>query len=251
MLQAYFDESGKHEGSRIFAFAGVLAEAGEWEILSQRWRVLLQQHKLPEIHMTDIVNGRKTCERRRTFERKLIHKECYDALHGLKLITVGSAIVIDDWDSLTGAEKLRLGSPYELCFQTCIQIMANGLRKELSPSQFELVDCLFDQTDADLVAAAIARYREHAENESYAPFLGAQAFGDSKNNPPLQVADLFAYHCYRFQMARFNYPEGSADFELLPLHVGQLSSMDVAPSGLWDREALQELLTGIRLKEDF
>ena len=114
VLKAYFDDSGTHNGSKIYALAGVLGSASAWNDLLRRWQVLLDTYGLKEIHMSEIVNGTGAYAGKRQFERELIHKECYDALAGIDLAHVASAIVMDDWNSLNDQERARLCSPYEL-----------------------------------------------------------------------------------------------------------------------------------------
>lgn len=247
MLHAYFDDSGSHNGSKIYAIGGVLGSTSAWDRLLQRWHVLLNRFELKEIHMSEIVNGTGACAGKRQFERKLIHKECYDALNEIDLVHVASAIVMDDLDTLTDLEKLRLGSPHELVFQSCLQNVANGIRN--NASRDGPVNFVFDSADKALTAIARLRFREHKDSSRYEKVLGSLSFMDSVRTPALQVADLFAYHCYRYQLVRFACPHGADEFPLFPLHLRQLAEMDVAPRGLWDREALHGILKEIRGQE--
>ncbi len=154
---------------------------------------------------------------------------------------------MDDWDTLTDREKVRLGSPHELVFQSCLQNVANGLRNDVSRTG--PVDFVFDYADKALTEIASLRFREHKESARYEKALGSLSFMDSVRTPALQVADLFAYHCYRYQLVRFGCPHGGDEFPLFPLHLRQLDEMDVAPRGLWDREALHGILKEIRGQE--
>lgn len=249
MLHAYFDDSGHPGSSKIFALAGVLGKAEAWEELLLRWHPLLTRYELSEMHMYDVVNCRGDCKLKEKWVRQMIHKECYDALQGINLIHVASAVVMDDWNSLDQASKSRLGSPYQLCFQTCVQTVANGLRVEVESPDFEPVDFVFDQADKAIAQLAVENFLEHKSNPAYSPFLGSITFDDSKRKPGIQVADLFAYHCYKFTMKRLGLPEGQPDFELMPLHLKQLDAMSVAAKGLWDSEAMHDLLTEISQKE--
>lgn len=246
-LNAYFDDSGSHNGSEIYTLTGVLGSTSAWDNLLQRWQLLLDRFGLIEIHMSEIINGTGSCAGRRKFERKLIHKECYDALDGINLVHVASAIVIDDWNALTDRERWRLGSPYELVFQSCLQNVVNGLKNDAS--RVGPVDFVFDDADNALTKLAAERFAEHKESARYEKFLGSLAFSDGVSTPALQVADLFAYHCYRYQLVRFGYRHRVDDFPLFPLHIKQLEEMGVAPRGLWDRDALHGILKEIRAQE--
>lgn len=247
MLKAYFDDSGTHNGSKIYALAGVLGSVSAWNELLRRWQVLLDSHGLKEIHMSEIVNGTGAYAGKQRFERKLIHKECYDALAGINLVHVASAIVMDDWNSLNDQERAQLGLPYELVFQSCLQNVVNGLKNDAS--RVGPVDFVLDNADKALTKLAVKRFSEHKESARYEKALGSLSFRDSMHTPALQVADLFAYHCYRYQLVRFDHQHGADDFPLFPLHLKQLEEMDVAPRGLWDCEALHGILKEISGQE--
>jgi len=51
---AYFDESGSHQGASVFGLACFVARERHWEDFKNRWRRLLDQQAIPEIHMADL-----------------------------------------------------------------------------------------------------------------------------------------------------------------------------------------------------
>ena len=111
------------------------------------------------------------------------------------------------------------------------------------------MDFVLDNADKALTEIAVKRFSEHKESACYERSLGSLIFRDSVQTPALQVADLFAYHCYRYQLVRFGYSHGADDFPLFPLHLKKLVEMDVAPRGLWDREALHGILKEVSGQE--
>ena len=108
---------------------------------------------------------------------------------------------------------------------------------------------MLDNADKALTELAVKRFSEHKESTRYEKALKSLSFRDSMRTPALQVADLFAYHCYRYQLVRFGYRLGADEFPLFPLHLRQLDEMDVAPRGLWDCEALHGILKEISEQE--
>lgn len=57
VLTAYFDESGIHEGSKVFALAGYLAPQEMWTRLERQWNRTLEEYEISFFHMTDCENG--------------------------------------------------------------------------------------------------------------------------------------------------------------------------------------------------
>jgi hypothetical protein len=51
---ASFDESGSHQGAPVFGLACFVARERQWEDFRNRWRRLLDQQAVPEIHMADL-----------------------------------------------------------------------------------------------------------------------------------------------------------------------------------------------------
>ncbi len=51
---AYFDESGSHQGAPVFGLACFVARERQWADFRNRWRRLLDQQAVPEIHMADL-----------------------------------------------------------------------------------------------------------------------------------------------------------------------------------------------------
>ena len=53
LMEAYFDESGTHEGSPFVCVAGYLFEKGNAAALNADWRAMLKGNDLPFFRMSD------------------------------------------------------------------------------------------------------------------------------------------------------------------------------------------------------
>jgi hypothetical protein len=57
MMEAYFDESGTHEGSYAVCVAGYLFEKEKRIKLDSLWKAMLDYYDLPYFHMIDCAHG--------------------------------------------------------------------------------------------------------------------------------------------------------------------------------------------------
>ena len=77
-VEAYFDESGTHEGAVAMCMAGYIFEKTRSEILEQQWEVMLRRYDdIPCFHVVDCFQGREAFkgwprERRTALEEEVI-----------------------------------------------------------------------------------------------------------------------------------------------------------------------------------
>ena len=57
MVEAYFDESGSHDGSPALCVAGYIYWPDECLKLDLGWKVVLEKYDLPYFHMVDCAHG--------------------------------------------------------------------------------------------------------------------------------------------------------------------------------------------------
>jgi len=71
VLEAYSDESGIHDSVVVFALAGYVAPADEWEKFASKWLSMLERQEIKEFHTSDCEAGRgelEGCSRERRDE---------------------------------------------------------------------------------------------------------------------------------------------------------------------------------------
>src|SRR5271166_6522584 len=59
MVEAYFDESGSHNGSPVLCVAGYIIEKGMCVILESEWGEMLAEFNLPFFRMSACAHGTK------------------------------------------------------------------------------------------------------------------------------------------------------------------------------------------------
>lgn len=57
VMEAYFDESGTHEGSPVMSIAGYIFEKDQCDRLKDSWAATLTQYQLPYFRMSECANG--------------------------------------------------------------------------------------------------------------------------------------------------------------------------------------------------
>ena len=57
MIEAYFDESGSHQGSPLLSVGGYIFERDQCDRFDAAWRKMLQDFEVPFMHMTACEGG--------------------------------------------------------------------------------------------------------------------------------------------------------------------------------------------------
>jgi hypothetical protein len=75
LLEAYFDESGSHEGAPVLCVAGYLFERTKREQLDLLWKSVLDRYQLPFFHMVDCAHGNSPFNKLTKEERIAVESE--------------------------------------------------------------------------------------------------------------------------------------------------------------------------------
>ena len=192
-VEAYFDESGSHQGSPVLCVAGYAMEAVQARLLEQEWRSLLQLFSLPYFRMSECAQGT------RAFRPLTMPQRIEVATRAIGIIKRrarrGFAITLDEpeYVRLFGdPESLEaLGDAYTWCLRTCLTAIADWCKDNASiegvsyvfeaghASQL-LADRVLTETNAVSITRQNRRYLSHS-------FVG------KKDACGLQAADLLAW----------------------------------------------------------
>ena len=206
MVEAYFDESGIHQGARVCIIAGYFGRHNAWARLENEWRNVLSDHSLPleKFHAKDIVKAHRHQE---------MLKQLVACIAKRDLFPISAGVVIDDFKQLAESERKwftggsgkskksgAASKPYFLPFQMCVRQVTHYTPAGSKAHFFFGVDRPF----AEYATALFAQIKASAYSPEWEEKrrLGDVAFPQAKETPELQAADLFAHLSYLHWIGR-------------------------------------------------
>jgi uncharacterized protein DUF3800 len=224
MIEAYFDESGIHDGAKVCVVAGYYGSQSAWRTFERHWNRIIEDY--PELHDCGFhatrffkrVKGKRighykdwTDDKARHFLDRLVQ-----AVMRNRIFPISYAIVVEDFLSLplvtrkwlTGAQFrpdgkcVTSGCPkksYYLPFSLCILDSArmSGANPVDKIHFFAGLDRSFYRYANALYKFILVDSRLPA---SIKGLLGQIGYPLAKDTPGLQAADLLAYRFYRFAL---------------------------------------------------
>jgi hypothetical protein len=222
MLDAYFDESGIHDGAEVCLVAGYFGGRGQWRKFEKLWQSVLGDFGLSHFHAKEVV------KRRDSYPLQMALAEVIAKCH--KISPVAFGIIVPEFfklplierrfmtgATLTAAGKIKESGnpnrPYFAPFQPAIRTVLGYAPVGGKAHFFFGLDTKFGEYAADL-------YRKLKENNihQFQERFGTIAFPDAKDTPALQAADLMCHVVYQDMLKR--------------LHDGTLHTLEKEPSDL-------------------
>jgi hypothetical protein len=202
VFTGYYDESGTHGGSPFTILAGFVGNAEHWARFEGEWRKVLRKYGLTHLHAKHLFHRQKQHKgwkpqqiRRLMADILYVIQERLDPHRDLFFATKTKLNENDYIKSYIENGPLkgeRLDSRYAVCFRAFLDFNLIWVKgRELSdiPLNFVLEaghcnagDALrvFNETKAD-------------KRVAHRHLIGSIAFGDKKEFPALQAADMLAY----------------------------------------------------------
>jgi hypothetical protein len=221
MMEAYFDESGIHDGAAVCAVGGFYGSQSEWRRFEAQWGTLLADY--PEVKNAGgfhakVFFGRDDKGNRlgpyKTWSDEKAHKfleRIVQAVIRNRIFPVGCAIVVQHFMDMplirrkwfTGAQFDKNGKP-----------ITSGSPKKpyYVPFQFSVLECIHTSKTTDKVhfyAGLDRTFSGYATElhkqlvidpripDHYRNFIGGLSFPLAKDTPGLQAADLLVNRMYR------------------------------------------------------
>ncbi|HWA02650.1 MAG TPA: DUF3800 domain-containing protein [Rhizomicrobium sp.] len=194
LIEAYFDESGSHEGSSILCVAGYVIEKQNAQRLSEEWSAVLSEYDLPYFHMVDCAHGNGVFKGMSKPHRIMVAARMIGIIKRSAALGFAQSIDVKAYTEVI-PPKLRLfGTPYSFCARTVLdQIGASFYKRNFkgksayffeaghkSRSEADRIICdLFENPLIDLV---------------YKHGYVGHSFVLKKESPPIQAADILAWH---------------------------------------------------------
>lgn len=222
MIEAYYDESGIHDGAEICVVGGFYGTQAAWRKFELQWNKILQDHELGNIgfHAKDFW-GRDKGKRVPPYSQwndakadKFLDR-LIQAVMRNRIFPVGHGVLVSDWDALeldtrkwfTGAKYrfgkfLTHGCPkkcYYLPFQFCV---LDSARNSGTTDKIHF----FAGLDRTFSGYAKLIYEQMTVDQRLPPRvchqLGQISFPLSKHTPGIQAADMLVYQLYQLNKSR-------------------------------------------------
>jgi hypothetical protein len=193
IVKACFDESGKLADKDYVVFAGSVATASEWEVLSERWLALLKENGIAYLSMKEAFNFRGEFKgwRPRATERDRLLVKLAETAQPFIGFHLSSPMSTKQFSALSAKEKAKLVNHQYLGFETGIRATA---QKANSPEMKIQVYC--DSSDEYSRQCLDLYIKLRSKNQDLRERCIAITFAEDRYFPPLQLADMLSY-CVR------------------------------------------------------
>lgn len=193
-LHIYCDESGKQKDSCVVCFAALCIRASALGDFDEKWKVLLRQYELPELHMVEVSRlsqsvGSKFHKEQTAKQRVELLKPFTDCIN--EYMETGFVHVCDMEGFASIPEKQRkalsdLKDPYHLAFIRGLDEVARYGRDD----QLAIV-C---DDDEETAWDSYRIYRQlRKPRQAVREKVKSISFADSIAFPALQAADMMSY----------------------------------------------------------
>jgi Protein of unknown function (DUF3800) len=208
LFNAYYDESGTHNGSPITVLGGFLGEAIHWAEFEREWRKVLVKHNLRYVRAKQLFHKQGPY---RKWSNKQIEYLWADLLYVLqehRKFQI-SKIVLRDEDYYRSyiadgpySKFERLDTRYAICVRVALHFLpmihhhvkAGGLVN------------FFVEAGHKNAGDALRVFNQLKGEKSYpwSRSIGALTFGTKPDFPALQAADLISYWFYKNEIAKIS-----------------------------------------------
>lgn len=195
--QAFFDESGSHEGSPILCVAGYIFRKSEAIKLGHEWRKVLRWKKLPYFHMVDCAHGNGPFANLTKDERIEVQTKLIEAIK--RYAVQGMAVTVDPVEYATFHKRLPFDPKlYADAYAFSTQFIMTGVSSFIEKNP--RVGSMAYFFEAGHKSAPQAHEIMHRMFES--PTIkhdfryAGHAFVEKQKSPAVQAADLLAWQWY-------------------------------------------------------
>jgi hypothetical protein len=195
--QAYFDESGSHDGSPILCVAGYVFRKSQAIKLGHEWRKILRWKKLPYFHMVECAHGNGPFANLTLAERIAVETRMIEIIK--KHAVQGISVTVDpvEYASFPGKLPTKPGL-YDNAYALCTQTIMAGISAFIDANpKIENMAYFFEaghksRFQADEIMRAMFAVPKHKRDFRYV----GHAFVEKQKSPQIQAADLLAWQWY-------------------------------------------------------
>jgi hypothetical protein len=244
LVDAFFDESGSHDGAPILCVAGYLMSARQADRLRLEWNAVLAARKLPYFRMSECAHGNGTFANLTKSERIQVQTRMIQIIkrytaHGLG-VTVNEA---EFYKYMTN--RSLISDPYTFCAQVLLAGVSSWLEgnKAVSGVGYHFESGHKNQRISNVVITTMFINEGAKRRHRYA----RHSFVSKEAEPAVQAADLLAWQWYTDRKRHMESKPRRKDCESLLkhsykiIHIGpnRLASISEAfPNGVNDDSGL-------------
>ncbi len=189
MLQAYFDESGTHEGSRVMCVSGYVFASSQAKKFTREWNKFLAANDIEYFRMSQCAGGHGPFKKFSTKQRESLVKQAVEII--VSRISAGFVCSISEEDYLSVVSKgwlKKYGSAYTILLQWCLASVGYWLDKG---SYSGPVAYFFESGHRN---QGEANKKKVSEQYRYC----SHTFAGKRLAVPLQAADFLAWEWCKF-----------------------------------------------------
>jgi hypothetical protein len=198
VLGAFFDDSGTHAGSPAVVIGGLLGTDHQWDAFESAWtaRLAAPLHDRPALREFHLSQCRSRHGEFQDYSQGEIDRITYLFRHiilDIGFVTIAVAVNLAAWNEIiVGDLEGEFGTPAQLCFSQCIELMMNTIRFR-KPGEKVLV-CA-DQGTKPYLGGWSALYKMQADRY---PEIESIFFAPVPKVVALQGADMIAAETYQY-----------------------------------------------------
>jgi hypothetical protein len=182
MYEAYFDESGCDDYSRVLAIGGYVIRSDLAKRLDQKWKNVLVEYGLPYFHMVDCAHGNGVFSNLSKEQRVSAETKFIKLIKEYTAFGVACIIPVKRFE-----QDSNLPDPYSFCIDSCGSGL-QGLLPLISSEAERKVAVIFEAGHQN-ENRAITHLKRHIKPGSVIRSVTAMSKTDAR---PLQAADLLA-----------------------------------------------------------
>lgn len=193
LVEAYFDESGSHEGSKTLCVAGYLFEKGQVTRLSEEWAAVLDKYQLPYFRMVDCAHGNGPFANLSRQQRIQVEANMIGILKRRAGMGFAESVDVAAYYDVVPPELRVAGSPYSFCVRNILDAIGGffHFHKFRGKSAYFFEAGHESRAEADRVIEAL--FINPLIERVYKHGYVSHSFVLKREAPAVQAADLLAW----------------------------------------------------------
>lgn len=242
-MHVFVDDSDTFAKNGFICLAGFIASDKAWDVFCERWTDLLKKHGLGVMHTSDFLSGQGEYRKLEwPYEQRLnVLREFMDVIREEIQCGVFCAINAGEYRSVLSHAKKKL-KPEEFLFR---RVLKRSFEYMAEIKSVESIGFWFD--DSNMTSSRfLSIYASTKKTWKWASsMLGSIAFGDDRNLPPLQAADVLANILVRSHASGVEAWHGDSPYNRLFIHPVTRAVAQHIKGEIWEPKDVSRLESAI------